>query len=164
MITSSIELSPFRCTPFDTQKIFQSEIFKTSYAFITGGDIEYELLTPANKDVHIVSMAITAESSVTTFLLVENGVTVDGSTVGIEAIYNVDRTSATTNGSRFLRFPTTGAGTILMSSVLIKSDPWVNDWPEFILPRNTKYILKYARVGAQSARVTTSLVWYESDA
>jgi len=163
MIAPSMELRSFRDTPLNTQKIFESEVFKTTYRFTTGGDIEYELITAASKDVHITNMIITAESSVTTFLLVENGAAVDGTTVGIPTIYNTDRTSATTNGSRILAAPTTGAGTILIDANLISFDSWENDWPELILPRNTKYVLKYVHTGVQAASVTTSLVWYETD-
>lgn len=152
----------FRCTPYNHQRIFRSEMFKNSYTTNTGTTFNYGLQTPVDKDIHITNFSILSNTTEANFKLIEDGFTVHGSTA-ITQGYNVDQNDATTCGAKFSAFSNyVVGGTTLLNTALINTIIWEMNVPELILKKNTKYLLRFPRPAAGSVKATITIVWYHA--
>ena len=151
----------FRNTPYNTQRVFKSEMFKNSYSITTGSTVNLGLQTPVDKDIHVTSFSLLSNTTEANFKLIENGFTVAGSTAIPSQGYNVDLIDGTTSGSVFsLGTNYVVGGTTLLNVSLVNNIVWEMITPELILTRNTKYLLRIPKPTAGVVKATFTLVWY----
>jgi hypothetical protein len=149
--------------PYDLQFVVSGNLFK--YVIDTAlivGTLNYEIVTPTDRDMHIIGHSIFTNSSGCVFELVENGIDVDGSTLSTIP-YNVNRVVNTTSQTGFFSNPTTSgsSGVAIYRISLVANSKSNQIAPEMILPKNSKYLFRFVNSVAATT-VSNSFVWYEA--
>jgi hypothetical protein len=158
----SIDLIPFRETPYNLQFVFAGAMHEWSYNSTFGaGTRDWELRTPPSKTVHFTNRIILTSSTTMAFQLWENATM---ATQGSSALkmFNVNRVSSSTTKMKIFRNSTfTGTGTNIEDIQLVAGDAYVQKAPEIILKSDTIYLMRTINTGAVSSVVNFQFVWYE---
>jgi hypothetical protein len=158
----SIDLVPFRETPYNLQFVFAGKMFEWSYnSSFAAGNTDWQLKTPQNETLHLTNRTMLTSSTSLEFQLWESPlVTVQGNSA--LSIFNVSRVSTSTSGTKIYTNPTFGGlGTNIEDIFLISGDAYTQKTPEVILKSDTDYLLRILNTGAGNQTLNFQFVWYE---
>lgn len=138
------------------------------HSVATGANLDHLIVTPSNKNMHLKSWVVKADAGPMSIKAYEGTVTSANGTS--ESIGNNNRQSSTTNSVLLYLGPTvTSVGTLLEDEFIgptgggahvTVGDP-AQSPVEWILKKNTKYLLRVTNSSSGTANVYVRLFWYE---